>query len=51
MPTAQALEPRRLPILPNRILGRRDAMTIAAGFRFADGILLCADTQISYGGI
>jgi 20S proteasome alpha/beta subunit len=51
MPTAQAPEPRRLPILPNRILGRKDAMTIAAGFRFADGILLCADTQISYGGI
>jgi 20S proteasome alpha/beta subunit len=51
MPTAQAPEPRRLPILPNRILGRKDTMTIAAGFRFADGILLCADTQISYGGI
>jgi 20S proteasome alpha/beta subunit len=51
MPTAQAPEPRKLPILPNRILGRKDAMTIAAGFRFADGILLCADTQISYGGI
>jgi len=26
-------------------------MTIAAGFRFADGILLCADTQITYEGI
>jgi len=24
-------------------------MTIAAGFRFAEGILICADTEISYG--
>lgn len=24
-------------------------MTIAAGFRFAEGILVCADTEISYG--
>jgi 20S proteasome alpha/beta subunit len=26
-------------------------MTIAAGFRFKDGILLCADSQYSYGGV
>jgi 20S proteasome alpha/beta subunit len=26
-------------------------VTIAAGFRFADGVLLCADTQITYQGI
>ncbi len=26
-------------------------MTIAAGFKFSDGVLLCADTQITYQGI
>ena len=26
-------------------------MTIAAGFRFADGVLLCADTQLTYQGV
>lgn len=28
---------------------RWNAMTIAAGFRFAEGILICADTEISHG--
>jgi len=40
-----------LPALPKRLLGRREAVTIAAGFRFADGVVLCADTQITYQGV
>lgn len=43
-------EPRpMLPALPRRLPGRRVAVTIAAGFRFAEGIVICADTEISYG--
>lgn len=39
------LKPNRFTFpRPLRLLSRR-AMTIAAGFRFDDGVLLCADTQ------
>src|SRR5690242_15446901 len=45
----------KLHIVPRPLKGRvhqqGKAVTIAAGFRFADGVLLCADTQITYEGI
>jgi hypothetical protein len=48
MPTAQALESRRrLPALRERLLSRRKLVTIAAGFRCRDGVVLCADTEES----
>src|SRR5271163_3989291 len=33
------------PVVPSRRLPRRDAVTILAGFRCEDGIVICADTQ------
>jgi hypothetical protein len=35
------------PKLPTRLLGRRKYVTIAAGFRCRDGVVLCADTEES----
>ena len=36
-------KPLRLP--------RRKALTIAAGFNFADGVMLCADTEMTVEGL
>ncbi len=46
----QGPEPRRrLPALPKRLLGGRKAVTVAAGFRFAEGVLICADSEMTHG--
>ena len=46
---------RRKPPYPHRppkpIPPRRKPVTIAAGFKFNGGILLCADTEQTHGGV
>ena len=48
MPVLKPL-PHPSPHRQFKRLAQANAMTVAAGFRFSDGILLCADTEITHG--
>jgi hypothetical protein len=42
-----SLRPQGLCTWKKRLLVRREAVTIAAGFRFNEGVLICADSKLS----
>ena len=49
-PPSRVKIPSRPLRKPKRV-DRRESVTIAAGFKFKDGILLCADTQHTYSAV